>query len=114
MVPWRYDMGMTLKSLKKKFPTAYKAWRALDHGGVYERTREELDRITFRAYLVNGHLYAVWNNGCYYAAYRYRDGEWGEVYFKGRRKDYIPAYYRQGCKTLGDLDRTRLYVPVGV
>ena len=84
---------MTLKQLAKLNPEAYESWVAGVDSIKYSFR-------TTRVYKVTGRLFLIWNNNCYYAAYRWTGSEW--THFKSWPRG---KWYQQGCKTIGNLDR---------
>jgi hypothetical protein len=103
---------MTLNQLGKLNPRAAASWRAGFHKPArpHRRSRAELEHRTFRAYRVNGALFAVWNNGCFYENFKWDpgEGEWRTLAVKGSRS-YRSKYYARAVKTLGDLDVGTMY-----
>jgi hypothetical protein len=96
---------MTLNQLRKLNPEAARMWEV--NVGHTPLTDEQHFR-TFRAYVVNGRLYAVWNNGCFYEPFYWRHGRWVSATEKNPRGyGRVAQYYKQACKTLGDLDLAR-------
>lgn len=93
---------MTLNQLKKVDSGAALKWEA---DGFL--TAEQVRR-TLRFYQVKGKLYAVWNNGCFYEAFRYGPKGWVSLATKGSRA-FRAKYYQQGCKTLSRLDKKGIY-----
>jgi len=95
---------MTFNQLKKLSPEAAKEWMAPHYGPAL--TDYQL-KHTFRAYKVNGRLYAVWNNGCFYEPFKFINGTWESIAARDTQgRGARSKYYQQACKTLGKLDRS--------
>ena len=96
---------MTFNQLKKLNPKAAEEWGKSDCPNYVPLTDYQL-KHTFRAYNVNGRLYAVWNNGCFYEPFKFVNGQWVSIADTDTTGRGAKAkYYQQACKTLGRQDR---------